>query len=206
MTLDQISIVDAWKLLGGELRGHRGKRFWLDGDGWNVSLNSEKNVYFDHVDARGGGVLDLVMVAKGYTKQDALRWLEANCGLDTRRPLSPQEKREYALQAAGTERLAQRLADFASGLELIAERTTMGLYEYLSAAGIDAPETLGRFQHQLFILKTAHAQDLAHVWRNARTMAGEVERVGREHREHAESVTRMIVDMLACASATEIAA
>ena len=205
MTLDQLKILNVWAALGGgELRNRRGRAFWRDGDGYSVTLDEVKNAWYDFRDGMGGGVLSLVETVGGYSRGEALTWLERNCGLDPRRALSPQEKRLYAAQAAGTERLAERLTDFARGLELIAEKTVIDLHGFLGDGY--APEALAPFHRQLFILKTAHPRDVAHLWRNARTMAGEVERVGREHREESERITMTIIELLMVESADVVAA
>ena len=87
--LHHIPIIDAWKRLGGgDLQGRgshlRGRAHWRDGDGFNVSLDTDKNCYFDHRDGRGGGVLALVETALGCGRPDALKWLSQNCGLEHR--------------------------------------------------------------------------------------------------------------------------
>ena len=143
MTLEQIKILDVVRALGGpEPKGKRIPAWWRGGDGLNVHIDVDRGSWHDYVTDTGGYALGLVMIATRCTKLEALLWLEQNCGLDPRRPLSPQEKREYALRAAGTECIAIRLADFARGLELIAEKTVMELHGAMVATGIDAPETL----------------------------------------------------------------
>ena len=148
-----LKILNVWAALGGgELRNRRGRAFWRDGDGYSVTLDEVKNAWYDFRDGMGGGVLSLVETVGGYSRGEALTWLERNCGLDPRRALSPQEKRLYAAQAAGTERLAERLTDFARGLELIAEKTVIDLHGFLGDGY--APEALAPFHRQLFIYQS----------------------------------------------------
>jgi len=108
--LDSIDIVTVWQALGGsELRGKRGRAFWRDGDGYNVSLNRGEGTWYDFRDGRGGGVLTLVMTARQCSCKEALRWLEENCGLDPLRPLSIEERRRRKLaQAEARELIAWR--------------------------------------------------------------------------------------------------
>lgn len=96
MKLDALDIMAVWRALGGEaLRGKRGKAFWRDGDGYSIALDPAKGMWFDHRDARGGGALALVETALGCNRRTALGWLETNCGLDPKRPLSADEYRTY---------------------------------------------------------------------------------------------------------------
>ena len=63
--IDQASIVSVWAAVGGgPLRYGRGKAFWRDGDGYSVSLNQDKNVFFDFVTSTGS-ILDLVRTVNG---------------------------------------------------------------------------------------------------------------------------------------------
>jgi hypothetical protein len=134
-------------------------------------------------------------------KGAALTWLETNCGLDARRPLSIEEKRRYARAAAESEGLAVRLSDFAHGLELITEQTVRAL----DAAGVD-PEAIAPYHRRLFILRTAQPLEIARLWRDMPTERESVELTGRQDREHAEALTRSIVDLLAADVRAEVAA
>ena len=112
--IDQASITHIWSTLGGgELRHGRGKAFWRDDDGYSVSLNEDKNVFFDFATGAGGGILDLVQSVNGCSRSDALRWLAShlNVDLDNQRPLTVAEKREYAIRRAAAERKAQDLTE-----------------------------------------------------------------------------------------------
>ncbi len=110
--LDRASISDVWADLGGgELRHGRGKAFWRDGDAYSVSLNQDKNVFFDFVTGTGGGVLMLIETVLGCDRRNALRWLADHLGvsLDDRQPLTREEKRRYAQRRSGAESKAQNL-------------------------------------------------------------------------------------------------
>jgi hypothetical protein len=96
VTLASIPLLDLWRELGGgALRGKRGKAFWRGGDGYSIALDPAKCTWYDHRDARGGGVLALVETALGCNRRAALQWLETNCGLEARRPLSVADRRNY---------------------------------------------------------------------------------------------------------------
>ncbi len=110
--LDRASIADVWVALGGgPLRSGRSRAFWRDGDGFNVSVSDAKNAFFDHAHGAGGGVLRLIEVVHGCDRRDALEWLARhhNITLDGRRPLTRQEKRDYAIRRADAERKAAKL-------------------------------------------------------------------------------------------------
>jgi hypothetical protein len=97
--LNQSRISEVWEALGGEkLRHGRGKAFWRGGDSPNaISLSDSKNTFYDHVETHGGGVLDLIALVNGGSRQDALKWLAQFTGtaLDDR-PLSPEDRARYA--------------------------------------------------------------------------------------------------------------
>ena len=113
--LDRTSITDVWIALGGaELRHGRGKAFWRDGDGDSVSLNQDNNVFFDFVAGTGGGVLVLIETVLGCDRREAVRWLAShlNVTLDGDRPLTPAQKRDYAIRRAAAERKARELTEW----------------------------------------------------------------------------------------------
>ena len=110
--LDRASITDVWRALGGgELRHGRGRAWWRDGDSYSVSLNQDKNVFFDFVAGEGGGILDLVRTVNGCDRRDALRWLADDRGvsLDNDRPLTREEKRRYVQRRSHVESKARNL-------------------------------------------------------------------------------------------------
>jgi len=99
MRLAELDILEVWSAAGGgPLRGRRGKAFWRDGDSYCVSLDPAKGTWFDFRDGRGGGSLALVETGLGCDRRTALRWLEANCGLDPMLPASPIRRRTYRVE------------------------------------------------------------------------------------------------------------
>ena len=124
-------ISEIWIALGGgALRYGRGRAFWRDGDGFNVSLSDAKGTWYDHARGEGGGVLDLIGIALQCSRADALKWLAEWSGM----PLlttTPQQRVEYAAirQAATAE--AQQLLSWRDGLlEVLREQRKGFLLSY----------------------------------------------------------------------------
>jgi hypothetical protein len=71
--LSQANISDAWRALGGPpLRRtgkdrYRARAWWRERDGWTISVDDSRGVWFDHRDAIGGDVLDLVVLERRRT-------------------------------------------------------------------------------------------------------------------------------------------
>ena len=66
-----------WRALGGgELQHNRGRAFWRNGDGLNISLDDSKGAYYDHARGTGGGVLDLLQLVRGGSRAEAMEWLK----------------------------------------------------------------------------------------------------------------------------------
>lgn len=78
---------------------------WRGGDGLNVSGDDSRGVWHDFVSDEGGGVLDLVVTVRGGSRRDALRWLAEYTGTPLQdKPLSPEDRAEYARRAREVER------------------------------------------------------------------------------------------------------
>lgn len=93
--VERLRISEVFRSLGGEVRGHRGRAFWRNGDGWNVALDDAKGTWFDHRDSVGGGLLDLVMLVRGTDRRAAIDWLAELAGaeLDKPKPCSAHGER-----------------------------------------------------------------------------------------------------------------
>jgi hypothetical protein len=77
----------------------RATAVWRGGDGPNVSLNDTRNVWLDFVSNEGGGVLDLIVLICGGSRQDAFHWLADFAGVRLEeRPLTPEERADWAEQ------------------------------------------------------------------------------------------------------------
>jgi hypothetical protein len=142
-------ITEVWSALGGgPLKKNRGKAFWRDGDGWNISLSNTKQTWRDFAAGAGGGVLDLIQLVRQCSRQDALRWLADYAGIPlVDRPLSPEEKRAYAEARGAEERDLREAAYFAQAAKALAEHVLdeldtagwerAGLTDLLRAAAIE---------------------------------------------------------------------
>src|SRR5262249_36620301 len=76
------NILSVWAALGGgELRGGRGRAFWRQGDGFSVSLDREKQVWYDFVAGCGGDVVALVQTVRQCGFLEAAEWLAAHTGM-----------------------------------------------------------------------------------------------------------------------------
>lgn len=60
---------------GYQIRAGRCQARWRGGDGWNVSIDEEKGVWYDHKAGEGGSVIDLCMKIEGVTPLVAMRRL-----------------------------------------------------------------------------------------------------------------------------------
>ena len=101
MTVDLPPITAVWSALGGgRLISSRGVAFWRKGDGYNVSVNSERQAWYDFAAGVGGGVLDLVCVALNETsRKDAMQWLIDTFNLESAAASeTPQERRARKLR------------------------------------------------------------------------------------------------------------
>jgi hypothetical protein len=115
MKLAYIPLLKVWSALGGgELRGKRGKAFWRRGDGYSIALDAAKGTWFDHRDARGGGVLALVETALGCDRRTALQWLQGQGFIDPR-TLTREQHREYARRRGTAGRVALDIARWREG-------------------------------------------------------------------------------------------
>ncbi len=75
-------IRDVWTALGGaELRGNRGRAFWRDGDGYNVSLDPPRGLWHDFVSGEGGDVIRLIEIVQGCDFKQACAWLANFTGM-----------------------------------------------------------------------------------------------------------------------------
>jgi hypothetical protein len=84
---------------------YRARAIWRDGDGFNISLDDSRNVWNDFVAGEGGGVLDLVQLVRGGTRQEALRWVADFGGTPLEeRSFSPAERAEWVKARQDLER------------------------------------------------------------------------------------------------------
>jgi hypothetical protein len=152
--LGGIRISEVWIWLGGPaLRragegSHRGQAFWRRGDGLNISLRDDRNVWYDHRDGHGGGVLDLVVLIRGGSRADALRWIANQCGRPLE-PLSAADHRKRAAERREIERHLEPARHWQYSAIALAE-TLLREFTSFDPAGLQ-PEIgeIGRFTSQL---------------------------------------------------------
>jgi hypothetical protein len=189
-------IVDVWYRLGGEpLRQSgaqfRGRAFWRDGDGWNVSVEAGKGVWKDFAANHGGGVLDLVVQVRGGSRAEAAQWL----GL-TSESVEMSERRRWAARRARAERIGQGADDWRSGLlELLEEAKAeafrsgdMGTLELAASALYRAQRASSATIIEMFLSDP-----------NATAFV----RIGREGREHIHATVHRCVEILGAAQLRE---
>ncbi len=100
LDFSQIRISEVWRALGGgELQHNRGRAFWRNGDGLNVSIDDAKNAFYDHRDGAGGGVLDLIQLVRGGFRAEAMEWLKAFAGVDSGPAGRPRARHTSAQRA-----------------------------------------------------------------------------------------------------------
>ena len=141
----------------------------------------------------------LVRCHAGCTQEAVIGALRA-AGLWPEREWRPLlRRRECARAAAKADTLAVRLADFATGLELVTARQA-ALSSWLLELGIESRslEDQHRYLHEW---RSAAARDIAECWRATRSehpaAVARMESIGRSDRQHAETITWAIVHMLA---------
>jgi hypothetical protein len=94
--VSHVQITEVWAMLGGPpLRNGRGKRFWKDGDGYNIRLRDDLNVWKDFVTGQKGGILALIETVLDCDKRTALRFLADRLHLDIDQPLTLAQRRAY---------------------------------------------------------------------------------------------------------------
>jgi hypothetical protein len=108
--LTSIRISAVWTSLGGPpLRHSRGRAFWRNGDGYNVSLNDTKGVWHDHAHGGDGGILDLIQTVLQCDRAGAVAWLAEtfNIPIEGQRTFTPQERKRYARARHEAERFLE---------------------------------------------------------------------------------------------------
>ncbi|MGC4050967.1 MAG: hypothetical protein QM757_16505 [Paludibaculum sp.] len=122
-------IMRVWEALGGSpLRQHRGRAFWRRGDGWNIALDEEQNVWYDFASGEGGGLIDLIRMARGCDAAEAADWLADFAGV-ARESLTPDQRRDFARRKRAAARDEFHCARWALGLRMHLERAKRESFE-----------------------------------------------------------------------------
>ena len=133
--IEDLDIHQVWAALGGgPLRGNRGRAFWRDGDGWNITLDRSKGAWYDQRDHIGGGIVALVELTIGVDRRAALAWLGVNFGVTSISPTSTYslaERREFARRREQARAVAERLIERRDEVfDMIREAKRKKLEEY----------------------------------------------------------------------------
>ena len=109
-------IVEVWfRLGGGELRSGRGRAFYRNGEDYNVSVDSGKDVFRDFVSGASGGVLTLVETALQCDRRGALAWLEAEGFIEARKPWSASEKLAFTIRREAAREAGKEVESWREG-------------------------------------------------------------------------------------------
>jgi hypothetical protein len=195
------AFLSLWRALGGgEVRGSRelkARAFWRNGDGWSVSLNPSRGLWFCHVTGAGGNAVDLVRVALGVGTAEALRWLEEAGYRQPARRMSAAELAEQRRRREDAQRRRLEVADFRRALDCELDRLKLAAAEADDMAALEQAASL---QFRL-------AQDPEAVFEELMKSDGRRVRwlieEGRADREQAGKLTAVVVDLLAKAQERE---
>lgn len=202
MKLACVRLSDVWNALGGEApRGKRARAFWRGGDSYSIALNQVKGTWYDHRDGRGGGALALVEAALGCDRRAALRWLEGNGLIETRR-LTHKQRREHAQRTVIAGTVALEIAHWRSAftLELNACK--------LAAAKADCDEALEHVASLCNVLENGPTECVVREFIRHRALnPAEVARLieaGESRELEVRRITAEDVLLLAAASEMEV--
>jgi hypothetical protein len=201
--ISRVRITQVYFALGGpRLRSRRGQAFWRKGDGYNVALDDRRNTFHDFARGEGGGVLDLIQLARGGARKDGLQWLADFAGVPLDHgSLTTRERRESERQRAAAELEARRmLAWKRECLEVLrwARSQHLGAYHrakrYVIQHGADRDQRLllafevaeiceehyRHFESCINRIESADASVLFHIFRRSPSAQGSLARVHRE--------------------------
>jgi hypothetical protein len=202
--LADVRILDVWGALGGnDLRRGRGRAFWRNGDGFNVSLDAKRGLWHDFVTGEGGGVAALVQAARGCDRREALQWLEAE-GFVEPRVSTPAARRAYAI---AREHGRQQSADVVAW-----HRARCFELESAKARALQCDDlaALEAAASELWRLQGGSEAEVVHsfqraIFRNPTETRRLIE-AGRADLDHCERVARLTVGLLALEREAQYAA
>jgi hypothetical protein len=190
-----VSILDVWRGLGGaDLRHGRGRAFWRGGNGYNVSVDTDKNAWFDFVANIGGGSLRLVEVALGADRPAALSWLSEH-GFIERNDWTVAERREYARRRAQAERLTEVADHWQRGAVHELEHAKKSAFDNGDFAGL--VHFAGDLEGVKGLAGAARLEALAESLKCSPLEARRRIRTGRADVRDAERITAVVVALVA---------
>lgn len=115
--------------------------WWRKGDSYSLSLNDARGVWYDFVTGRGGGILDLILEARGGTRQEALHWLADLTGTPVElTPLSAAGRTHWAAEQRALERDLPSARYWRRSAVALGEETLMDLKAALFDSALPMPE------------------------------------------------------------------
>ena len=176
----------------------------------SLSVDQPKGLYHCFGCGAGGDAIRFVMEADNVIFPEALRRLAERAGIGSTRILSRSDRRRYAQVVAGTDEIAERLANFVLGLYIVMQQPLAILSAFMIDNAIDPTEVLREFHRKLYALHMATPTEVASAWRATKLAdpraVARIERLGCADRANAECLTNLIVDMLARAQEGNVAA
>jgi hypothetical protein len=142
-------------------------------DGWNVSITDAKNTYYDHVDNKGGGLIDFVGRIFGCDRKTAVRWLADHAGV-TLHEQSEAERRQWLAARPRAEALVKWKLETLASLRYHrgrVQRTYHNAVRFLLSHDYDECERRGdlRFEIALGIGET--------YWERVEAMDAQIDRL-----------------------------
>jgi hypothetical protein len=195
------AFLSLWRELGGgKVRGSRelkAQAFWRNGDGWSVSLNPSRGLWFCHVTGTGGDAVDLVRLALGVGVAEALTWLEEAGYRQPARRMSAAELAEQRRRRKDAQRRRLEVADFRRALDCELDRLKLAAAE---ADDMAALEQAAGLQYRLAQDPEAVFEELMRA--DDRRVRWLIEK-GKADREHSAQLTWLAVEILAKAADRE---
>lgn len=202
--ISSVQISQVWRALGGgELRHGHGRAFWRGGDNPQaVSLNDDLGVWFDHVEGKGGGVLDLVQLVQGSRRGEALRWVADLAGIPLdERQFTPLERHQYAQQQSEFQRdLCQARLFRRTALSVCEELLTELKATLFSTVNSESLTDLPAIEQLAAALRRANDDEVVAEYRwwlaNHATITSAMVAAGRDREEAERRALRRFVEGL----------
>ena len=193
-SIASVPIVDVLERLGGgPLRHGRAVASWRGGDSLNVSIDCNRNVWFDHARGFGGGVLCLIEVVLGCDRPRAWRWL-CDEGFIPNAAKSSRERRQLAQNRAKVNAAVEEVQYWRRARTVYLEHVKAeAVQQWKEAALADSAGELYRLQNDGEGVVALYRD---HLQRDPEGTAALIEWARQDERD-AERVTAAVVLLLA---------
>ena len=193
-SITTVPISDVWERLGGGPLHHgRAVAFWRGGNSLNVSIDCDRNVWFDHARGFGGGVLRLVEVVQRCDRPRALRWC-SHQGFIPDAATSSRERLRLAQKRARVNAAVEEVQYWRRARTAYLEKVkAVAVQQWKEAALADSAEELYRLQTDGEGVVALYRD---HLQRDPGWTAALIE-WAREDERDAEGVTAVVVLLLA---------